>query len=85
MKKANKHIEPKRYRLNNISVKEIKDKYPELVGQFITELPDKIDDRETGAYYVAKTGKFVRVIEKDGEKVTIGMDEPGFKDKPKKK
>jgi len=63
----------------------IKDKYPELVGQFITELPDKIDDRETGAYYVAKTGKFVRVIEKDGEKVTIGMDEPGFKDKPKKK
>ena len=31
MKKANKHIEPQRYRLNNISMKEIKDKYPDKI------------------------------------------------------
>jgi len=31
------------------SMEAIKDKYPELVGQFIIELPDKIDDRETAA------------------------------------
>ena len=31
MKKANKRKEPKRYRLNNISRKEIKDKYPDKI------------------------------------------------------
>jgi len=63
----------------------IKNKYPELAGQFTTTLPTDEEDREIGGYYVAPTGAFVRVIEKDGKKVTIGMDEPGFKDKPKKK
>jgi hypothetical protein len=67
------------------SMVKLKSKYPELVGQFITNLPDEDKDREIGAYYVSDTGEFVRVIEKDGEIVTIGMDEPGFKDKPKKK
>ena len=61
----------------------LKSKYPELVGQFNEILPDP-EDREPG-YYIAPTGEFVRVIEKDGEIITIGMDEPGFKDKPKKK
>ena len=63
----------------------LKDKYPELVGQFITNLPDEDKDREVNAYYVSDTGEFVRIIEKDGEKISIGIDEPGFKDKPKKK
>ena len=31
MKKANKRREPKRYRLSNISRKEIKDKYPDKI------------------------------------------------------
>ena len=31
MKKANKRKEPKRYRLSNISRKEIKDKYPDKI------------------------------------------------------
>jgi len=66
------------------SMTKLKSKYPELVGQFNEELPDNPQDREPG-YYIAPTGEFVRVIEKDGEIVTIGMDEPGFKDKPKKK
>jgi hypothetical protein len=66
------------------SMTELKSKYPELVGQFNEILPDDPEDREPG-YYIAPTGEFVRVIEKDGEIVTIGMDEPGFKDKPKKK
>jgi hypothetical protein len=65
------------------SMTKLKSKYPELVGQFNEILPDP-GDREPG-YYIAPTGEFVRVIEKDGEIVTIGMDEPGFKDKPKKK
>ena len=65
------------------SMTKLKSKYPELVGQFNEILPDP-EDREPG-YYIAPTGEFVRVIEKDGEIVTIGMDEPGFKDKPKKK
>ena len=66
------------------SMTKLKSKYPELVGQFNETLPDDPEDREPG-YYIAPTGEFVRVIEKDGEIVTIGMDEPGFKDKPKKK
>ena len=66
------------------SMTKLKSKYPELVGQFNETLPDDPEDREPG-YYIAPTGEFVRVIEKDGETVTIGMDEPGFKDKPKKK
>jgi len=67
------------------SMTKLKDKYPELVGQFITNLPDEDKDREVNAYYVSDTGEFVRIIEKDGEKIPIGIDEPGFKDKPKKK
>ena len=67
------------------SMTKLKSKYPELVGQFITNLPDEDNDREIGAYYVSDTGEFVRIIEKDGEKIPIGIDEPGFKDKPKKK
>ena len=47
------------------------------------DIEDK--DREIDAYYVSDTGEFVRIIEKDGEKIPIGIDEPGFKDKPKKK
>ena len=66
------------------SMTKIKSKYPELVGQFNEELEENPEDREPG-YYIAKTGEFVRVIEKNGETVTIGIDEPGFKDKPKKK
>jgi hypothetical protein len=66
------------------SMTKIKSKYPELVGQFNKILPDDPDEREPG-YYIAPTGEFVRVIEKDGKIITIGMDEPGFKDKPKKK
>ena len=58
--------------------------YPELVGQFNKELPKKEKDWELG-YYVSKTGRFVRVVEQDGKKVTIGMDEPGFSDKKKTK
>ena len=66
------------------SMTKIKSKYPELVGQFNEILPDDPDERKPG-YYIAPTGEFVRVIEKDGKIITIGMDEPGFKDKPKKK
>ena len=67
------------------SMTKLKSKYPELVGQFITNLPPEDKDREIDAYYVSDTGEFVRIIEKDGEKIPIGIDEPGFKDKPKKK
>ena len=66
------------------SMTKIKSKYPELVGQFNEILPDDPDERKPG-YYIAPTGEFVRVIEKDGKIITIGMDEPCFKDKPKKK
>jgi hypothetical protein len=58
--------------------------YPELIGQFNEKLPEDNDDWEIG-YYVSDTGRFVRVVEQDGKKVTIGMDEPGFSDKKKTK
>ena len=58
--------------------------YPELIGQFNNKLPEDTDKWELG-YYVSDTGKFVRVVEKDGKKVAIGMDEPGFSDKKKTK
>ena len=58
--------------------------YPELIGQFNEKLPEDNDDWEIG-YYVSDTGIFVRVVEQDGKKVTIGMDEPGFSDKKKTK
>ena len=58
--------------------------YPELVGQFNDRLPEDTGDWELG-YYVSKTGKFVRVVEQDGKKVAIGMDEPGFSEKKKTK
>ena len=63
---------------------QLETEYPELVGQFNKELPKKEKDWELG-YYVSKTGRFVRVVEQDGKKVTIGMDEPGFSDKKKTK
>ena len=63
---------------------EIADKHPELIGQFNNKLPKEEKDWEIG-YYVSDTGKFVRVVEKDGKKVAIGMDEPGFSDKEKTK
>ena len=47
-------------------------------------LPEELDEDNVGGYYVSPKGQFVRVIEQDGEIVTIGMDEEGFKDKPKK-
>ena len=62
----------------------IAEEYPELVGQFNNKLPEEKKEWEIG-YYVSDTGKFVRVVEKDGKKVAIGMDEPGFSDKKKTK
>ncbi len=59
--------------------------YPELIGRFNEILPDELDEDNVGAYYVSETGRFVRVIEKDGEITAIGMNEEGFKDKPKEK
>ena len=58
--------------------------YPKLVGRFNEKLPEELDEDNVGAYYVSDTGMFVRVVEEDGEVVTIAMGEPGFKDKPKK-
>ena len=58
--------------------------YPKLVGRFNEKLPEDLDEDNVGAYYVSDTGMFVRVVEEDGEVVTIAMGEPGFKDKPKK-
>ena len=57
--------------------------YPELVGQFNKELPEKEKEWDVGAYYVTDTGRFIRVVEQDGKKVRIGMDETGFSDKKK--
>ena len=59
--------------------------YPKLVGRFNEKLPEDLDEDNVGAYYVSDTGMFVRVVEEDGEVVTIAMGEPGFQDKPKKK
>ena len=59
--------------------------YPKLVGRFNEKLPEELDEDNVGAYYVSDTGMFVRVVEEDGEVVTIAMGEPGFEDKPKKK
>jgi len=59
--------------------------YPKLVGRFNEKLPEELDEDNVGAYYVSDTGMFVRVVEEDGEVVTIAMGEPGFQDKPKKK
>ena len=59
--------------------------YPKLVGRFNEKLPEDLDEDNVGAYYVSDTGMFVRVVEEDGEVVTIAMGEPGFEDKPKKK
>jgi len=59
--------------------------YPELIGRFNELLPEELDEDNVGGYYVSPKGQFVRVVEEDGEVVTIAMGEPGFKDKPKKK
>jgi len=58
--------------------------YPELIGRFNELLPEELDEDNVGGYYVSPKGQFVRVVEEDGEVVTIAMGEPGFKDKPKK-
>ena len=59
--------------------------YPELIGRFNEILPDELDEDNVGAYYVSDTGRFVRVVKQDGEITAIGMNEEGFKDKPKEK
>ena len=64
--------------------KTLPEKHPELIGRFNEVLPEELDEDNVGGYYVSPKGQFVRVIEQDGEIVTIGMDEEGFKDKPKK-
>ena len=65
--------------------KKLPNLYPELIGRFNEILPDELDEDNVGAYYVSETGRFVRVVEKDGEITAIGMNEEGFKDKPKEK
>ena len=64
--------------------KTLPEQHPELIGRFNEVLPEELDEDNVGGYYVSPKGQFVRVIEQDGEIVTIGMDEEGFKDKPKK-
>jgi hypothetical protein len=65
--------------------KKLPSQHPELIGRFNEILPDELDEDNVGAYYVSETGRFVRVVEKDGEITAIGMNEEGFKDKPKEK
>ena len=65
--------------------KKLPNLYPELIGSFNEILPDELEEDNVGAYYVSDTGRFVRVIKKDGEITAIGMNEEGFKDKPKEK
>ena len=64
---------------------EIANKHPELIGQFNNKLPEDPDDWEVGGYYVTDTGRLIRVVEQEGKKVRIGMDETGFSDKKKNK
>ena len=73
MKKANKHTEPQRYRLNNISVKEIKDKYPDKIvdahvenGRLVLVLDtcrikfdERINQKVENKYGAIHTGKLV--------------------------
>ena len=68
-----------------VEANQLETDHPELIGQFNNKLPEDPDDREIGGYYVTDTGRFVRVVEQDGKKVSIGMDEPGFSDKKKNK
>ena len=64
---------------------EIANKHPELIGQFNNKLPEDPDDWEVGGYYVTDTGRLIRVVEQEGKKVRIGMNETGFSDKKKNK
>ena len=73
MKKANKHTEPQRYRLNNISMKEIKDKYPDKIvdayaesGRLVLVLDtcrikfdERINQKAENRYGTVHTGKLV--------------------------
>ena len=53
----------------------------DLVGQFNEVLPKDIEDATNKEYYITTQGQLVRVV--DGEILT--SEDPGFKDKPKKK
>ena len=73
MKKANKRKEPKRYRLNNISRKEIKDKYPDKIvdayaesGRLVLVLDtcrlkfdERVKQKAQNKYGAIHTGKLV--------------------------
>ena len=73
MKKANKRREPKRYRLSNISRKEIKDKYPDKIidayaedGRLVLELDscrlkfdERVKQKMQNKYGAIHTGKLV--------------------------
>ena len=73
MKKANKHKEPQRYRLNNISAKEIKDKYPDKIidayaedGRLVLVLDscrlkfdERVKQKMQNKYGAIHTGKLV--------------------------
>ena len=73
MKKANKHTEPQKYRLNNISMKEIKDKYPDKIvdayaesGRLVLVLDtcrikfdERINQKAENRYGAVHTGKLV--------------------------
>jgi len=73
MKKANKHKEPQRYRLNNISAKEIKDKYPDKIidayaegGRLVLVLDtcrlkfdERVKQKSENKYGAVHTGKLV--------------------------
>jgi len=73
MKKANKHKEPQRYRLNNISAKEIKDKYPDKIIDAYAEgerlvlvldtcrlkFDERVKQKSENKYGTVHTGKLV--------------------------
>ena len=66
-----------------VEANQLETDHPELIGQFNNKLPEDPDKWEVGGYYVTDTGRFIRVVEQDGKKVRIGMDETGFSDKKK--
>ena len=73
MKKANKRREPQRYRLNNISAKEIKDKYPDKIvdayaesGRLVLILDtcrlkfdERVNQKSENKYGAVHTGRLV--------------------------
>ena len=73
MKKPNKRKEPRRYRLNNVSMKEIKDKYPDKIvdayaegGRLVLQLDtcrikfdERVKQRFGDRYGAIHTGKLV--------------------------